>query len=126
MALQTPLGRVRGLGSAKEGVSHWWLQRLTAIALVPLSLWFVISVIGLIGADYATFQAFFANAGNLSMTVLLILAVFWHAVLGVQVVIEDYVHGEAVKFASLIALRLVGVGLGFFAAVSVIMFGIGG
>ncbi len=126
MALQSPLGRARGLGSAKEGVGHWWLQRLTAVALVPLSLWFVISMLGLVGADYETFRAFFANPGNLAMMVLVVIVTFWHAVLGVQVVIEDYVHDEAVKLASLIALRLLGVGLGAFAALAVIMFGIGG
>ncbi|MBW7850120.1 MAG: succinate dehydrogenase, hydrophobic membrane anchor protein [Rhodospirillales bacterium] len=126
MRMESPLGRARGLGSAKEGVGHWWAQRLTAIALVPLSLWFVISVIALLGADHARFQAWLATPGNTAMMVLLIIATFHHAQLGVQVVIEDYVHDEAIKTASLIALKLAAVALGVFSVVAVLNVATGG
>lgn len=126
MALQSPLGRVRGLGSAKKGVGHWWAQRLTAIALVPLILWFVIAVIGLIGADHATFKAFFANPGNAAMMIATIAVSFHHLVLGVQVVLEDYVHDEALKLGGLIAVRLAAGLAGLFAVVSVLKVGFGG
>ncbi|WP_142849610.1 succinate dehydrogenase, hydrophobic membrane anchor protein [Telmatospirillum sp. J64-1] len=119
-SLRTPLGRVRGLGSAKEGVGHWWGQRLSGLALVPLTLWFVISVIGLIGADYATFSAWLGTPGNATMMLLLVFVVFYHAQLGLQVVIEDYVHNEGAKMASLIAIKFATVALGVFCAVSIL------
>jgi succinate dehydrogenase / fumarate reductase membrane anchor subunit len=105
-SLRTPLGRAVGLGSAKEGVEHWWVQRMTAVALVPLALWFVIALIGHLGGGY---EAAVAWIGSPVPAILLILAVgtsLYHAALGVQVVIEDYVHEEGVKVASLILLRL--------------------
>lgn len=103
--LRSSLGRVRGLGSTREGVLHWWSQRMTAVALVPLSLWFVYSVITLTGADYQAFQYWLSEFGNTVFMVLFILTLFHHAQLGVQVVIEDYVHGEAWKMGSLIAVK---------------------
>ncbi len=87
--LRSDLGRVRGLGSAKEGVDHWWRQRLTAIALVPLGLWFVVGAIGLVGADYNAAADWVASPLNAVLLLLLILATFLHAELGLQVVIED-------------------------------------
>ena len=117
MELRTALGRVRGLGSAKEGPAHWWAQRLSAIALVPLSIWFVISVLRLLGADHAGFRAWAGGHGNAVLLLLLTVAMFHHAYLGVQVVIEDYVHAEGLKIASLIVTRFVSV----LAAVSCIM-----
>ena len=124
--MQSPLGRVRGLGSAKDGTGHWWAQRITAVALVPLSLWFVISVVALLGADHATFKAWLGTPGNATMMVLLLIATFYHAQLGLQVVIEDYVHGEAVKLASLIGIKLAAVILGVFAIVAVLNVAVGG
>jgi succinate dehydrogenase / fumarate reductase membrane anchor subunit len=105
--LRSPLGRAVGLGSAKEGVGHWWAQRLTAVALVPLSLWFVTSVIALAGADHGVVVAWLANPLSAIIMVLLIGATFYHAALGVQVVIEDYVHAEGVKFAALVLNNLI-------------------
>lgn len=124
--LRSPLGRVRGLGSAKEGVSHWWAQRLTAIALIPLTIWFVISVIGLAGADYGDFKAWLDDPGTAALLAILVFTVFWHAKLGVQVVIEDYVHNEAAKIAGLVALNFVAVGLGVYSLVSVLMVAVAG
>ena len=104
--LRSPLGRAIGLGSAKEGVEHWWKQRITAIALVPLVLWFVIAVIGLVGADRAALVAWMHNPLSAVFMILLIVATFWHAALGLQVVIEDYIHGEAMRLTALIVMRL--------------------
>ena len=105
MSLRTPLGKVRGLGSAKEGLQHWWWQRLTAIALVPLTLWFVVVVIAYCDADYAAVSAFVAHPIATVALLLLVMAVFYHAQLGLQVVIEDYVHVEWVKLAALITVK---------------------
>lgn len=120
MTLRSPLARARGLGSAKEGVSHFMSQRLTAIALVPITIWFVISVVSLVGSDYAHFRAWLAWPGNTTLMLLLIYCVFLHAQLGVQVVIEDYVHDEGVKILSLIAVKFAAVFLGVFSAVAVL------
>jgi succinate dehydrogenase / fumarate reductase membrane anchor subunit len=107
MELRSTLGRVRGLGSAKEGVGHWWAQRVTAIALVPLSIWFVVAAISLMGADYADFQAWIGQFGNALLMILTVLVLFYHAHLGMQVIIEDYVHGERALVASLLIVKFV-------------------
>jgi succinate dehydrogenase membrane anchor subunit len=104
--MRTPLGRAIGLGSAKEGVEHWWRQRLTAVALVPLGLWFVISLLGHLGADRAIVVAWAGAPIPAILLVLLIGTTFAHAALGLQVVIEDYVTAEWAKLASLLAVRL--------------------
>jgi len=105
MEMRSPLGRVRGLGSTKTGVQHWWSQRLTAIALVPLSLWFVYSVVALNGADHATFKAWLSAHGNLVLMLSFVMALFYHAYLGLQVVVEDYVHGETAKNTWIIIIK---------------------
>jgi len=120
MALRSQLGRVRGLGSAKEGVTHFWHQRLTAVALVPLTVWFVISVISLAGADLATYHTWIAHPGNTTLMIVLIGMVFYHGALGVQVVIEDYVHSEATKLVSLIVMKFLALLLAVFSAVAVL------
>lgn len=125
MELRSTLGRVRGLGSAKEGVNHWWAQRMTAIALVPLTLWFVASVIGLAGADYATVVGWFKSPIDATLMVLLILATFYHAALGLQVVVEDYVHSEGLKVASLIAIKGLAALLGLLAVIAVLKLAFG-
>jgi succinate dehydrogenase membrane anchor subunit len=104
--MRSPLSRAIGLGSAKEGVEHWWRQRTTALLLVPLTLWFVVSVIGLVGADRQALAAWLHNPMWAVLMVLLIVATFYHAALGLQVVIEDYVHREGLKLATLIVMRL--------------------
>ena len=105
--MRSSLGRVRGLGSAKEGVGHWWAQRVTAIALVPLSIWFVVSVIGLTGASYAEYAAWIGTFGNALLMILTVLVLFYHASLGMQVVIEDYVAGEGARIVVLLAVKFV-------------------
>jgi succinate dehydrogenase / fumarate reductase, membrane anchor subunit len=104
--MRSPLGRVLGLGSAKEGVEHWWRQRTTALLLVPLVLWFVIGVIGRVGAGRAAVVAWMHNPMAAVFMTLLIATTFYHAALGLQVVIEDYVHGEGTKLAVLVVMRL--------------------
>jgi len=100
--LRSPLGRVMGLGSAKEGVAHWWAQRLTAIALIPLLLWFVIELIDLTGAPRSVVVAWLHGPFAAIATVLMLIAVFYHMALGMQVVIEDYVHTEWSKITLLV------------------------
>lgn len=126
MGLQTPLGRVRGLGSAKEGVEHFWAQRITALALIPLTVWFVMAVVALIGAPYEQFKAFFATPGNATMMILTIAVTFYHLAIGVQVVLEDYVHTESTKMAGIIAVKLASAAFGVFSIVSVLKIGFGG
>jgi succinate dehydrogenase / fumarate reductase, membrane anchor subunit len=124
--LRTPLGRARGLGSAKEGVQHWWMQRLTAIALVPLSLWFIVSMIGLTGAEYKVFREWMTHTHVAVLLMLLVAAGFHHAQLGLQVVIEDYVHREGVKLASLILLKFVAFALAVGTIYGILRIAIGG
>ena len=102
-SLRTPLARVTGLGSAKDGTGHWWAQRLTAVALVPLVVWFVASVVSLAGADQAAVKAWLAHPLAALLMVLFLATGFYHLKLGLQVVIEDYIHGHAIKVALLIA-----------------------
>ena len=90
--LRTPLKTARGLGSAKDGTHHFVLQRITAVALIFLSLYVVWLILSLVGSDYATVRASVAHPCNAVLLVAFIVATFWHAKLGLQVIIEDYVH----------------------------------
>ncbi len=92
MSLQHPIARARGLGSAKNGTHHWWLQRLTAIALALLTPWFIWVAVGMVGADAFTVRAILAQPVNAVLMLAFVFSLFWHARLGLQVVIEDYVH----------------------------------
>ncbi|MFD1623912.1 succinate dehydrogenase, hydrophobic membrane anchor protein [Azospirillum griseum] len=103
--LRSPLARARGLGSAKDGTEHWWGQRLSAMALVPLTIWFVFGVIRHLGADYTAFHAWMKSPFSAVMMILTAVVTFHHAHAGLQVVIEDYVHVEWQKLALLIAVK---------------------
>ena len=121
MSLRSPLGRVRGLGSAKHGTNHWWAQRVTAVALVPLTLWFCAAVISLSGADRAAVAEWAGSPVVAGLLILLIGATFYHAYLGLQVVIEDYVHSEALKIGGLLLTKAAAVILGLTGILSVLM-----
>lgn len=105
MEMRSPLARVRGLGSSNDGIHHWWVQRLTGIALIPLVLWFVLYAVGLASADLATVKAWVGAHYNPVLLILLIICMFHHGQLGLQVVIEDYIHKESVKVTSLLLVK---------------------
>lgn len=104
MNLKHPVGRARGLGSAKDGVGHWWWQRLTAVALALLTPWFLFLALGLAGADQAAARQALASPLNAVLMIAFALALFWHAKLGLQVVIEDYVHVRWLEVALQVAV----------------------
>lgn len=110
-SLRSELGRVRGLGSAKEGTQHWWMQRMTALALIPLSLWFIATLICLAEVDHATAIWWLGSPLTLGLMSLFLVALVYHAVLGLQVVIEDYIHGHATKLVLLLLVQAAGVAL---------------
>ena len=118
MSLRSPLGRALGRGSAKEGVGHWWSQRLTAVGLVVLGVWFVAGLLALHSLDYLTVRAWLAQPVTAVVALLLVPTLLWHSHLGVQVVIEDYVHHEPLKLLSLVLSRFVHTLLGVAAAVA--------
>lgn len=105
MSLRTPLGKVLGLGSARSGAEHWWAQRVSAIALVPLTVWFVVSMLALGTLRHADVIDFLGRPLNGFLTLLLVLSLAYHSYLGISVVIEDYVHAPAAKIGGLLAAR---------------------
>jgi succinate dehydrogenase / fumarate reductase membrane anchor subunit len=107
MSLRSPIGRVLGLGSAKEGVRHWWLQRLTSVALVPLSIWFAVSLLTLPSLDHATVRAWMSQSSTALLLIVFVVVAAWHSKLGVQVVVEDYVHGAGARTLTLVSLTFV-------------------
>lgn len=116
MSLKSDLGRVKGLGAAKEGAHHWRLQRMTAIALVPLALWFVLSLLCVFNASHAEVVAWISAPHVTVLLLALSIVLFWHLQLGLQVVIEDYVHTAWTQIALQILLRT-GAGLGALLAI---------
>ena len=126
MSLRTPLGRVRGLGSAKDGTSHWWMQRVTAVMLAPLSIWFMLCALPLLAADYADARVWLAQPLNAFPLLALILAVLYHALLGVQVVIEDYIHTRWVEVTLLTAIRLIAFLAALATSLAVVRIAVGG
>ena len=104
MSLRSPLGRVLGTGSAKEGVQHWWAQRLTSIALVPLSIWFAVSLLSLPSFDHALVAAWMSQSRTALPLVLFVLVGAWHSQLGVRVVVDDYVHATGLRTLILVVV----------------------
>ena len=123
---RTPLSRARGLGSAKEGVHHFWAQRITAVALIPLVVWFAISLIMMSGADYNVVRAWIGSPVVMVLLMLTIVIGLHHGQLGMQVVIEDYVHNEGMKLALVVLMRFVAVLFGLAAIVAILRIGFGG
>jgi succinate dehydrogenase membrane anchor subunit len=105
MSHRTPLARVEGLGAAHSGTAHFWHQRVSAVALAPLSVWFVVSALGFVRADYVSVLDFLRAPVNAVLMILFIATALYHMTLGVQVVIEDYVHSEARKLTLLMLNR---------------------
>jgi succinate dehydrogenase / fumarate reductase membrane anchor subunit len=122
MSLRSPLGRVMGLGSAKDGTDHWWAQRVSAVALIPLTLWFMFSLLALPALDYATVRTWLSFPVSGFLAVLLVGVLTYHSYLGTNEVIEDYVHSAGMKVLSLLLLRFLYVlvcGAGIFAILRV-------
>ena len=125
-AFESALGRVRGLGAARDGVHHWWVQRVTAIALIPLGLWFVLGVVGRMGASHAEAVAWVGSPLNATLMALTVTALFYHAYLGLQTVIEDYIHGELAKMGSLLVIAFASVFFAVLAIFSILRVALGG
>jgi succinate dehydrogenase / fumarate reductase membrane anchor subunit len=120
--METPIARVRGLGSARSGAHHWWLERLTSVSTLLLFVWLIASVLRLPLLDHGTVTAWLADPLAAVPMLLLIVSTFWHLKLGLQVVIEDYVHEEGMKLFSITLLNffVLGAGaLGFFAVLKI-------
>lgn len=124
--MRTPLKRARGIGSAQSGVSHWWTQRLTAAALVLLMIWFVITLLSLLHTDYASARATVAKPWNAVLLVALLVTMFWHAVLGLQVVIEDYVHTRWKEVVLLTVIKFLAVLAALASVLAVLRIALGG
>lgn len=103
--LRHPMKTARGLGASKSGFHHWWMQRVTAVALVPLTIWFVWHATWLFSADYHAARAFLAGLWNAVLMTAFIVALLYHSYLGLQIVVEDYVSSELKKHATLVALQ---------------------
>ena len=105
MTMRSALGKVRGLGSAKSGTGHWWSQRVTAVALLPLTLWFVFALANHSSASHGEIVAWIGQPFNAVLLISVVAVSFYHAYLGLQVVIEDYVQGEAAKLTLLLLVK---------------------
>jgi succinate dehydrogenase / fumarate reductase membrane anchor subunit len=122
--LRSPLGRARGLGSARSGSKHWWGQRLTAIALVPLTLWFIWSVLRLTNASQANVVDWLSSPVRMALMLALIFATFQHLQLGLQVVIEDYVPQDGIKLAAVLAVKGLCILLALICAICTLILGL--
>ena len=123
--LRTPLARVEGLGSAKSGTTHFWQQRVTAAALVPLSVWFVASALAYVGAEQGAVAAFFAEPAEAILMFLFIVAAVHHMSLGLQVIIEDYIHQEGMKLTLIVLNRFACWGIGAAAGFALLKMAVG-
>jgi len=125
--MRSALGYARGLGAARGAATHWIGQRFSAVALVPLGLWFVFgAVIGNLGADHAAIRAWMASPVNATLMILFVLMAFQHGALGLQVVLEDYVHGAAAKNVAVIVNKMFAAAGALFCIVCVLTLALGG
>lgn len=125
MSIRTPLATARGLGSAKTGTHHFWVQRVSAVALVPLSLWFVGSIVAHVGADYASVTAWLSSPVVAVLMIVYLAAIYYHSQLGLQVVAEDYIHTAWLRMATVVALQFINILLAVAAIISVLMIVLG-
>lgn len=126
MSLRSPIGRVLGLGAAKEGVSHWWSQRVTAVALVLLGLWFVYALVRMPDFSHATLIAWIGAPINAVLLILLTGTLVYHSLLGVQVVVEDYVSHHGLKIVTMLLINFVHVALAALGIFAVLRIAFGG
>ena len=125
MKYRTALSVVRGSGAARDGTRHWWAQRLTALALLPLGIGFVVVMIALVGSDYDDARAALAHPVAAALWILFTVALFHHAQLGLQVVIEDYVHSRGLKIAGIVAVKFAALACGAASIVSILHVSLG-
>jgi succinate dehydrogenase / fumarate reductase membrane anchor subunit len=126
MSLQSPLGKFLGHGSAKHGTEHWWAMRVTSVALVPLSLWFVVAILGMGSYEFDAVAAWIAGPLNAILLSCLLIALLHHSQLGLRVVVEDYVHHGGLKVTILIVLQLVHIAAGVAGLYSIILISLSG
>lgn len=120
------LRRARGVGAAKSGVRHWWWQRVTAVALVPLTAWMVVVLLAGAGEGRQALMAWLNNPAVSVLTVTFVVMMAWHMVLGLTVIAEDYLHHEGVKFTAIMLIQLGGVVMGVAGVISVLWLAFGG
>ena len=119
-SMQTPLAAVRGLGSAKSGLHHWWNQRMTAVAMVPLVIWMVSLCILMTGASYQDALAIASHPANATVLILFVAVGFWHAILGLQVILEDYVAAEGLRLVIIVVIRMFAIALAALSILSIL------
>jgi len=124
MSFKSPLGKAIGLGSAKHGFSHWWLQRVSAVALIPLCLWFVFSIVCLSQGDFESAVLFFDSPLQTSLMLIFVLVLIYHAQTGLQVVIEDYIHIKSINLIMLYGVKFLSVLMAVLAVVSIFRIGV--
>jgi succinate dehydrogenase / fumarate reductase membrane anchor subunit len=125
MNFRMPIKDAKGLGSAHHGTGHWWAQRLTAIALLPLMLWLVIGIASYSGAGYAAATAWLGHPVNALLMLLLLVALFYHASLGVQVVLEDYIGNAGLRLALIVLVKFASIALATAGGLAVLMIALG-
>ncbi len=125
MKMRSALGQVRGLGSAKTGTENWYTERLTSLALVPLTLWLVVSLISGIGSDYQSLKEWMAFPGHMATLGLVIVVACWHGALALSVVVEDYVHNKTAEISCLVAIKFGATVWAVVAIVSILKLGLG-
>ena len=126
MSMETPLGRVRGLGSAKAGIEHWWHQRLTALALIPLTVWFAVSLIVIASGTYQQAVDWIRDPIVAGLMILMLAAGYYHLKLGMQVIIEDYVHSEWLKISAVVVVTFWCIALALASIMAVVWIWVGG
>lgn len=124
--MRSGLGRARGLGSAKSGTAHWFAERVSSVALVPLTLWFILALFSLAGAPRSAVAAWLSSPFNAALMLALILITFQHMAMGLQVVMEDYIHAEKTRLAAVLAMKGVTAVLALMSVIAVLKLAIGG